>query len=190
MPNKRLLEKAQVDVYASVLLDATQNAQEAFGLYAGLKEAMTAIRTHAKLNEALSVAGLSVEARINLVRELFTELEPVVVDVVAVMVERGDIGLIGRVTDQFLVDAQERYASVFAQVKTVVSLDDHLRKLITNKLKEQFGKEIVLDEVIDPQILGGIVISANGKRLDASLATQLLHARTVLSSNVSRGGEE
>ena len=74
------------------------------------------------------------------------------------------------------------------EVTTAVPLDDDLRAKITAKLAADFGTDVVLDEHVDASILGGIIMSANGRRIDASVTSQLDHARNVLTQNTD-GGE-
>lgn len=190
MPNTRLLQKAQVDVYASVLVDVLQSAEAAFAGYKELISAKATIRSHHKLRDALVSASLPASAKAQLVHSIFDEsFSSSVVSVLAAMAERGELELLARVCDRTLELAQEKYESVFAHVVTAVALDDPLRATICEQLSQKYGKAVVLDETVDPSILGGIIISAQGRRLDASIASQLTHARAVLSSNVSRGGE-
>ena len=46
----------------------------------------------------------------------------------------------------------------------------------------------MLREHVNPSIIGGIVLSARGKRIDASVSAQLEKVRSALSS-VKTGGE-
>lgn len=176
-------------MYAATLVDVAQDAQEAFDLYNQLAFIASTIRGHHDLNEALVNGGLPVQAQKNLIEDLFSEQHRAVVELLVVMAERGEFGLLSRVKQAVLETAEERFSAILAEVTTAVSLNDHLRDVIKQKLSADFGKDIVLSEHIDPSILGGIVMSARGKRLDASLATQLVHARNVLS-HVSVGGEK
>ena len=73
-------------------------------------------------------------------------------------------------------------------VTTVVPLDDSLREVIKKKAEADLGSEVVLREHIDKSILGGIIMSANGKRIDASVLSQLESARSVLKLSTD-GGE-
>ena len=50
----------------------------------------------------------------------------------------------------------------------------------TNKAAKDFGTDIVLREHIDKSILGGVLLSANGSRLNASVRWQLESARIEL----------
>ena len=84
--------------------------------------------------------------------------------------------------------AEEKLGVAVVDVTTVVALDDHLREVITEKLSADLGKKVVLREHIDASILGGIIMSTNGKRIDASVASELEHARIVLKEE-NDGGE-
>lgn len=58
-------------------------------------------------------------------------------------------------------------------VTTVVELDDHLREVIKNKAEADLGTNVVLREHLDASLLGGILMSVGGKRIDASVVSQL-----------------
>ena len=73
-------------------------------------------------------------------------------------------------------------------VTTAVELTESLRESITKKLAADLGKGVVLREKVDPAIIGGIVFSTHGQRIDASIASQLENARGVLST-AHTGGE-
>ena len=68
-------------------------------------------------------------------------------------------------------------------VTSAVELDDHLRELIKDKAKRELGLDAILYEKVDPEILGGVIMSVNGKCIDASMITQLNRARSVLKAS-------
>ena len=78
---------------------------------------------------------------------------------------------------------------VVVDVTTAVPLDDHLRDVISTKLSADLGRSVRLNETVDRSILGGIIMSTHGRRMDASVRTQLSNARQVLAT-ASTGGEE
>lgn len=189
MPTNRILDKQSVATYVACLLEAAQGADRVFDDVEGLKEAYTAVNTSSQMREFLQADNVPAENKSALVREAFAGLAPEVVSVLAVMAGRGDVRLLGRVTTAFEDAAEEATGTVVVDVTTAVSLDDHLREVIKQKLSADLGKAVRLNESVDRSILGGIIMSTHGKRMDASVKTQLTHARAVLS-NVSTGGEE
>ena len=66
---------------------------------------------------------------------------------------------------------------------TSVELNDALREQIKDKAKRELGMDAILNEKIDASILGGIIMSVNGKCIDASMITQLNRARAVLKAS-------
>lgn len=191
MPTNRLVVKEEIATYASVMFDV---ANEAGGQDAVLEvrnqmeEILSIMHSDMELSGALNNAGYTPEQRNGLVKAVFADCNPAFVEVFAVMAERGDAGLLGRVSKAFgeLLDSKLNVCVV--DVTTVVALDDNLRHIITEKAEADLGKTVVLRERIDKSILGGIIMSTNGKYIDASVVSQLNHARNVLK-DTSDGGE-
>lgn len=191
MPTNRLVIKETVDMYAQVLLDAANAAggQEAVLEVRDQLEVVTkALRSNIDLQVALAEKAYTPEQREELVRNVFTGMHPALVDVLLVMSERDDLELANRVYAAFDGLIEEKLGVVVVDVTTAVPLDDALRETISNKAAQDLGKKVVLRERVDKSILGGIIMSASGRRIDASIATQLDTARTVLKTTTD-GGE-
>lgn len=68
----------------------------------------------------------------------------------------------------------ERRGELSAEVQTAFSLQDTTRTSIVAMLKRRTGATSVnLSESINPQLIGGVVISTPGRHLDASVKRQL-----------------
>jgi F-type H+-transporting ATPase subunit delta len=182
-----MLAKQVVATYASVLFDAADGAGAVDEVYAQLDAVLRLVRSHAPLRDAMSDDAVSGVRRAAVAREVFAGLQPSLVSTIAIMVERDDFGLFSSLVDAFDETAEERRGVVAVDVTTAVDLSDALRESITAKLAADLGKDVVLRETVDPSIIGGIVISTHGHRIDASLASQLESARLVLSAHT--GGE-
>ena len=147
-----------------------------------------ALRSNIDLQVALAEKAYTPDQREELVRNVFTGMHPALVDVLLVMSERDDLELANRVYAAFDGLIEEKLGVVVVDVTTAVPLDDALRETISNKAAQDLGKKVVLRERVDKSILGGIIMSASGRRIDASIATQLDTARTVLKTTTD-GGE-
>lgn len=191
MPTNRLAEKEKVLTYASVLLDgalAEGGQAAAMAIRDRADEIVRIMRANPALTEALKNNAYTAEERNALVRGVFEGVEGPLVDVLAVMAERGDVDLLTRVCSAFEDAIQDKLNVTIVDVTTAVALDDSLREIITEKTARDLGTDVVLREHIDPSILGGIIMSANGKQIDASVASKLEAARSVLKSSAD-GGE-
>jgi F-type H+-transporting ATPase subunit delta len=190
MATNRLIEKSKVGVYANTLFDAANETGGQDGVVTLRNELQGLIRIingDLNLSTALSNPDYSPEERATIARNIFATYSEPLCEVLAVMSQNQDIDLINRVFHSFEDVMAEKLNLCVCDVKTVVPLDDSLRNLIQEKIEADLGCKAVLNESIDKSILGGIVMSINGKHIDASVISQLNKARQVLKE--TDGGE-
>ncbi len=191
MATNRLIEKEHVATYAAVLLNGAREAggrDRVFAIRNELDAVARALRSSADAVDALSDATKAPQERNETARRLFAECDPFLIDALAVMAERCEVDRLTRVRASYEEQLQSTLGVTVVEVTTAVALDDALRDKITAKLAADFGTDIVLNEHVDASILGGIIMSANGRRIDASVTSQLDHARNVLTQTTD-GGE-
>ena len=191
MTTNRLVIKEEVTTYAAVALQAAYDAggqKAVLEVRDQMEQIVKVTRSSMDLTSALADSSYSPEQKKSLVQNVFAGVNPVLFEVLGVMAHRGDFSLIGRVGESYEAQLEEKLQICVVDVTTAVALDENLRQVITNKTAADLGKNVVLHERIDASILGGIIMSAQGKRIDASVATQLESARTVLKTTTD-GGE-
>ena len=59
------------------------------------------------------------------------------------------------------------------EVVSANPLSDELKESLKNKLSKKLDKTIILNEKIDKDIIGGIVLFINGKMIDLSVKNEL-----------------
>ena len=79
--------------------------------------------------------------------------------------------------------------TVYIEVTTAVPMNAELRKKVHDKCAADFNAPVFLIEHVEPKIIGGIIIEANGHRRDASVRAQLANIRRTLSSSFMGGDE-
>ena len=114
------------------------------------------------------------------------DASPEVLSVLSQMAANGDLDKLPDVLELYsdMVDGDQKTVGV--HVTTAVPLDAELRMLITQKCESDLGCNVFLIEHVDPSIIGGIVLSARGKRRDVSVRHQLEQARKVMTQNVKK----
>ena len=191
MPTNRLVVKEEVATYADALFEAVRSVgglDRVLSVRYQMEEIIAIVNADMNVSVALKGADYAPEQRAQLIRGTFADADEVLVDVMAVMAERGDITLLPRVYEAYGRLLADKLNTVVVDVTTVVPLDDELRSTIKQKAETDLGKDVVLRETIDESILGGIIMSTEGKRIDASVISQLNHARFVLEETTD-GGE-
>ena len=183
MPTNRLVVKEQIATYTSLLFEAAKNDGGQEGVLEVCDQAksiVAAIRGNADLESALKDPGYTPEQKAQIVRGVFADAEPVLVNTVAVMAERGEVDYLPRVTAQLEDRIADELNLIIVDVETAVELDDHLRDLIKKKAETELGKKAVLHERVNKSLLGGIILSTKDERLDASLVMQVEKTREAL----------
>ncbi len=102
------------------------------------------------------------------------DLSPLVRDFVALVAARGRAEILDTIADAYrdLVDADA--GRVRAKVRTAVALTTDERRVLSERLARELGaREVILDEVIDPDLLGGFVAEVGSLVVDGSLNGQL-----------------
>lgn len=76
----------------------------------------------------------------------------------------------------------ERKNTLKGIVKTTVPLkEDELNSLIS-KLEAKYGKKVVLEQIIDPSILGGIYVRINNEIIDGTVKLRLENLKQLMLS--------
>ena len=188
MRTSRTLAKQLESAYANALYEAAAHDDAVDEVHLQLGAVLRLVRSNAPLRDAVLDDSVPAERRAASVRGVFSGLNPAVVATLALLAERGNFDLLSRVVEEYGNVAEEKRGIVAVDVTTVVPLSDALRASIIDKLAADLGKNVVLREKVDPAIIGGIILDAHGQRIDASIASQLENARSVLST-AHTGGE-
>ena len=191
MPTNRHVSHATVDTYADVLIQAANNEggrEAVVEVRNQLIDIMNVVNVNIKLSTALDDDTMTVEQREQIAQGVFKDAHPALANTIKVMASRCEFHLFSRVRAAYEELIEEKMNFSVVDVTTVVELDDHLRKVITEKAESDLGRECVLVEHIDPSIKGGIVMSNRGRYVDASLTSRLRKANIVLKKKTI-GGE-
>ena len=90
-----------------------------------------------------------------------------------ILAENRKLDLLLLVCRQFMQIYQQKHNIAEVEVTTVVPLDKSQEKKLIGKLEAVFHKEIILKYVINPQIIGGLVIRYGTNFIDNSILHKL-----------------
>lgn len=80
----------------------------------------------------------------------------------------------------------EELGRLRVQVRSATKLTDPQRAAIGKQLQQKFGKQAVLVEKIEPELLGGIVLRIGDEVFDGSIQGKLQQMRRSVSSGIQR----
>lgn len=123
----------------------------------------------------LNAPSISTEERISAVREDFGNASEYVINFLCLLTEARTANYFGAATDEFEKLYDEENGILKVTAVTAVPLTDTQCAAITEKLIRtvEGTKKVVIENKIDPCIIGGLILRYAGIQTDASLALQL-----------------
>jgi F-type H+-transporting ATPase subunit delta len=118
------------------------------------------------------------------------KFSPEVLETLSAMRDADDLDLIEQVAKHYkeILDTEDKTVSV--TITTAVPLDEELRQKVRTKAEKDLNAPVYLVERVDPEILGGVILEARGKRYDASVKAQLANIRKTLASTFIGSDEQ
>jgi F-type H+-transporting ATPase subunit delta len=178
------LEELAVDSALAVAEDAGQldEVEDELFRFERILDSETALRS------ALTDPALPDDRKRELLHRL---LDGKVSDVTFSLLERAVIAPRGRTIEGVITDlstlAAKRRERLIARVTTAVELTDQELTDLAAALKRNFGSDIQLQVVVDPELLGGLTVRIGDELIDGSVARQLAEARRRLTGRSGSG---
>ena len=170
----------RVDRYAKavweVILDRWTSA---------LGEATAKVNSDQKLAAVLADAGKPAADRAAALDKALPKDTPAEVrNLLKLMVENGDLGLVDEVAGRLAQIATGKSVSLKAEVTSAVALSEEEQQQIRQRLIAEHGEGLTFTFDVDPALLGGLRVRVGDRLIDNSVASRLATLRESLSSVV------
>ncbi len=170
MPNERLAQ-----TYARALYD-----QAIANWLTSLKTLATAL-ARAGVTDQLDTAGLDFSKKQEVLRAHLSPNTPAEIqNLAALLASKNHIHLLPHIIAEFERYAQRTDTRTRATITSAVPLLDAEKSALETKLRAQFGAELACDYVVDPAILGGVIVRVGDKVIDGSVAGKFAELKEIL----------
>ena len=133
------------------------------------------------LQRALSGTNLSQDQKKNMIEELKDGSSGLVANLIQMVFDYGRMGEMVAIIDEFEAQYDQLHKRVHADVVSAVQLDENRRQKLADALAERLGaNEVILNQTVDPKIIGGLIVKVGSQTLDGSLKTKLGKIRQLL----------
>lgn len=99
--------------------------------------------------------------------------QPTVANVVRVVARNGRLFALPAIIKAFRARAAEARGEVSAEVTSATPLTRDQVATLAATLKGRIGKDVTLEEHVDPSLIGGLVVKVGSQMIDSSLKTKL-----------------
>lgn len=136
-----------------------------------------------QLRVFLESPGIPTDAKTHVVDSVFElDLTEMFRNFLCILIRKGRFYLLPRIRDAVLALADEAEGRVRATVTSAITLSEERITRLAAILSEHLGKQVVLKAQVDPQLLGGLVVSYGDTRMDYSVRSALATVRARLQS--------
>jgi len=172
--------------YAEALLDLAQSQNQLVPIEQELAELKQLLQTVPELARVLQQPTISPERKKNVLRQVLAgQVQPVVLNFLLLLVDRGRIVLLERIISSFQDMARNLRGTRLARVRSAVPLTPEQAQRLTERLTQLSGaRQVELEMTVDPSLLGGFTVQLGSQFLDTSLRSQLQRLALRLSQSV------
>ena len=131
--------------------------------------------------EFLSCPTVPITERTAAVDAAFGSFPENMVSFLKILCEKGRISLLTECFDIYSKLLSEHERRSVANVTSAVELTDKEKADLAEKLGKKMGTAVTLNCVVDPSIIGGLIIETGGKVLDGSIRAKLSEVKDVIT---------
>jgi F-type H+-transporting ATPase subunit delta len=168
--------------YAEALYEAAAEARAVREVAEGLQAFAAAVEEVPDLRHALHDPELAGPQKKALVASLGEGAHRVLLNFLQLLIDKRRIEELPQIAEAFADLVSRAEGRVEVEAVTAVPLSDELRSQLVERIQSATGREVVLEERVDPEIVGGVVLMVGGVMVDGSVRFQLADLRRQLTS--------
>ena len=164
-------------VYAKALFDVAKEKDTLDDIHEQLGQFADALEENREMQVFFFSPYFSSAEKRDGIAKAISGAEPELVNFLELLAEKHRmpvIHAIRRAFDELYAEERKRLA---VTVTSAVELDRKVVKKVGEEIQRQTGREIELDAVVDPDVLGGLVLRVGNRVLDASVRSKLERLR-------------
>lgn len=171
---------AAVAAYARAILDVAGSEGERERLEDDLFRFARAVEASPELADRLSDPGIDLGTKLEVIDELLGA-RPAAASAVMWIVQSGRVRQLGQIADAVAQLGAESRGRAVAEVRAAVELDADQQRRLADALEASTGRPVEVRAVVDPSVVGGVVVRLGDEVIDGSVARHLTELRSRLT---------
>ena len=163
--------------YAKAVMELAVDQKKVKAVESDMRTIQDTVAENDNLREMLVNPILKTSDKEAVLRGIFKNTDPISGELFALLGRNKRIGMLGEVARQFVLLYERMQGQDVAHVVTAVPLTPELEKKILAQLKQITGKEVTLDNEVDPSLIGGFVLRVGDLEYNASIASKLANLK-------------
>lgn len=167
------------DVYAKALIGFGVESGSTDQIVDQLSAVVEVLSDLPQLRAVLESPRVSLDAKSGLLDSAFSSrVSRDVLNFLKIVASKNRFDCLGAMEASACRMQDEMAGRVQATLTTAEAVDDAVRKSVSERLAEVLGKQVSLTSMVDPTIIGGMVVRVGDTVYDGSVANELAQVRT------------
>lgn len=160
--------------YAKALLDLSIEQHSTDQVKQNIEQFIAVLKGNAQLQAVLKNPIINQDKKNNILSILFKDkFDKTVIGFFNIMVNKGRADILFGTAQEFISAYNEYKGIVHAKVVSAVALSDENLHALKQLIKTSTGHEVLLENTIDPELIGGFVVTVGDRQVDVSLLGRL-----------------
>ena len=168
--------------YAKAILDIASDKNVADIVGADMKIIASTIKGNAELSNFIQNPTLKVDVKESAMIAVFTDVNDVTKKLFRLLKENKRFEILGEIATEYTKLFDEKSGIQVAQVTTAVKMDVALQAQVLAKIGTLTTKNVTIETIVDPSIIGGFVLRIGDQQYNASVSNRLQILKRELSN--------
>lgn len=171
-----------IDGYAQAVFSVAQAEEALDRVEDELFRFARAFEANADLGRRLGDEAIDLPTRLAIVRDLLGgRAHPQTISAISYIVQSGRTRQLPEIADAVVSKAASARNRDVAEVRSAVPLDEEQTRRLATALGQSSGRQIDVKVVVDPDVVGGLIVRMGDTVIDGTVARRLQEMRTALT---------
>jgi F-type H+-transporting ATPase subunit delta len=168
--------------YAKAILDTAHDKGAAVEVNHDMALIASTINSNEELRTFIENPTIGTEAKENALLEIFAGINAVTKSLFHLLFENKRFEILNAIASEYNKLFEEMNGIEVAKVTTAIPMDKELEAKVLLKVLTFSNKKIVIENIIDPSIIGGFILRIGDQQYNASVANRLRVLKRELSN--------
>jgi len=160
--------------YAKALIDLSIEQHALDSVKQDVEQFIAVLKGNSELQAVLKNPIIKQDKKINILKALFDDkFHLTLIEFFKIMVRKGRAEILYGTALEFIREFNEYKGIVIAKVISATALSEESQAQLKQIIKSSTGHDVILDSKVNPDLIGGFVVTIGDKQIDASLAGRL-----------------
>ncbi len=160
--------------YAEALFEVASELNKLEQFKQEIKAVSDVLENEPQLKTIFQHPKLSKNEKKDIIKSIFNNrVSQEILNLCYIVVDKGRERHITDISDEYIKLSNQKMGIVEAQAVTAVPMDEEEKLKLQNKLSEKLGKKVLLSNILDKNILGGVLVRIEDRVIDSSVKGRL-----------------